>query len=178
MSKFKSVPSILFGEVERKIVITCSGSKTRPNYKPKYTESGAYELVEDGVIHSYEEIQAWKATCDMSSIIERYIRTGDSSLLNQRAGFYADVTALPKDYIELANTLKNADNFFNALPVDVREKFDFNPAKFYAEVDDIVGFASDVYKVKKEAEDINPLPAPETKPIEVPVIDDGGATVE
>ncbi len=111
------------------------GEKERPNYKPMYLENGAYELVQDGVIHSYEDIQAWKATCDMSTIIERYIRTGDSNILNQRAGFYADVTELPKNYVELANMLQNADNFFNALPGDIKKEYDFNPAIFFAKAD-------------------------------------------
>lgn len=116
-------------------VVSNSGEKDRPNYKPMYLENGSYELVQDGVIHSYEDIQAWKATCDMSTIIERYIRTGDTNILNQRAGFYADVTDLPKNYVELANMLQNADNFFNALPADIKKEYEFNPAIFFANAD-------------------------------------------
>lgn len=116
-------------------VVSNSGEKDRPNYKPMYLENGAYELVQDGVIHSYEDIQSWKATCDMSTIIERYIRTGDSNIINQRAGFYADVTDLPKNYVELANMLANADNFFNALPADIKKEYEFNPAIFFAKAD-------------------------------------------
>lgn len=132
------------------------GEKTRPNYKPMYNENGSYTLVEDGVIHSYDDIQSWKATCDMSTIIERYIRTGDSSILNHRVGFYADVTDLPTNYAELANTLHNADLFFNALPADVKEQFEFNPAKFFATAD-ISSVIADVYKVKVEPKKVDPV---------------------
>lgn len=159
-------------------VVSNAGSKTRPNYKPMYNENGSYSLVEDGVIHSYEDIQAWKATCDMSTIIERYIRTGDSSILNQRAGFYADVTQLPTNYAELANTLQNADLFFNALPAEVKQQFDFNPAKFFATAD-IGSVLADVYKVEKEPQKANPISVTKediTAPAVEPVI--GGDNIE
>lgn len=162
-------------------IVSNSGEKTRPNYKPMYNDNGSYTLVEDGVIHSYDDIQSWKATCDMSTIIERYIRTGDTSILNQRAGFYADVTQLPTNYAELANTLQNADLFFNALPADVKEQFEFNPAKFFATAD-ISSVLADVYKVKKEPEKVNPVPVTKEDIIQ-PTIDpvepiEGGALIE
>ena len=149
-------------------IFSNSGEKTRPNYKPMYNDNGSYTLVEDGIIHSYEDIQAWRATCDMSIIIERYIRTGDSSILNQRAGFYADVTQLPTNYAELANTLQNADLFFNALPAKVKEQFEFNPAKFFATAD-ISTVLADVNKVKEEPKKDNPVPAAK-EDIKVPVV--------
>ena len=149
-------------------VVSNSGEKERPNYKPMYKDNGAYELVQDGVIHSYEDIQSWKATCDMSTIIERYIRTGDSSILNHRAGFYADVTDLPKNYIELANMLQNADNFFNALPSDVKKEYDFNPAIFFAkaDIDSVIARA-----FGKPVEETVPFePTVIDNPIEKPVV--------
>lgn len=135
---FKTALTNLFDPESRVIDFSVAGEKDRYNYKPKYLDNGSYELVRDGMIHSYEEIQAWKCTCDMSAIMERYIRTGDSSILNQRAGFYADVTSLPKNYVELANTLRDADNFFNALPIDIKKKYDMNPAIFYANNDNVM----------------------------------------
>ena len=163
-------------------IISNSGEKTRPNYKPMYNENGSYTLVEDGVIHSYEDIQAWKATCDMATIIERYIRTGDTSILNRRAGFYADVTELPTNYAELANTLQNADLFFNALPADVKEKYEFNPAKFFATAD-ISSVLADVYKNKEVPSKDNSvfvakedIPKSITEPITEPI--EGGVVIE
>lgn len=116
-----------------KDIFSVSGEKDRPNYKPRYNEGGAYELVEDGVFHSYDDIQAWLPTCDMGTIIERYIRTGDTELLNRRAAFYADTTSLPTNYAELHNMLQHADEVFLSLPVEVREEFGHNPAGFYAD---------------------------------------------
>lgn len=171
---FKSAISHLFEDDCVKI-ISISGLKSRPNYKPKYLDNGAYELVEDGFIHSYEEIQAWKATTDMSAIMERYIRTGDSSILNQRACFYGDVTALPKNYVELANTLREADNFFNALPIELKKEYDMNPAVFYANVNDVVGVVSEHFGKVNNASNIGVTPTPTHQPdggsIQVPSVD-------
>lgn len=123
--------------------ISNSGEKERPDYKPKYNDNGSYELVQCGVIHSYEDVQAWACTCDMSQIMDRYIRTGDTALLNRRAGFYGDVTELPKNYAQLHNLLNNADDIFNALPAELKEKFGHNPAVFYADTEKANGILSD-----------------------------------
>lgn len=112
---------------------TNSGEKTRPNYKPVYNADGVYELVPDGVINSYDDIQSHADSCDLSLIIERYNMTGDSSLLNQRHGFYEDVTNMPATYAEMQNALIKANNDFLALPLEIREKFGQDPARFYAE---------------------------------------------
>lgn len=109
-----------------------AGLPERPNYKPHYLDGGSYELVEDGVIHSLDDIQAWLPTCDMGVIMRQYIRTGDESILQRRAGFYADVTDMPKDYIALRNMLNDADNIFASLPLELREKFGHSPSQFYA----------------------------------------------
>lgn len=172
---FKNVYTSMMSD---ELVVSNAGSMTRPNYKPMYLENGSYTLVEDGIIHSYEDIQAWKATCDMSTIIERYIRTGDSSILNQRAGFYADVTQLPTNYAELANTLQNADFFFNALPAEVKQQFDFNPAKFFATAD-ISSVLADVYKVKEEPKKIDTVSNPK-EDITTTVVEpsEGGDNIE
>ena len=138
------------------------GTPTRPNYKPKYLDGGAYELVEDGVIHSLDDIQAWLPTCDMGVIMRQYVRTGDESLLNRRAAFYADVTDLPKDYIALRNMLNDADNIFMSLPVELREQFGHSPSRFYADGETANAVLNE-YISKVEAA------KPQSLPIENPV---------
>lgn len=139
------------------------GEKERPDYKPSYNENGSYELVKCGVFHSYEDVQAWLPTCDMGQIMERYIRTGDSSLLNRRAGFYGDVTDLPTNYAELHNLLHNADAVFDALPVELREAFGHNPAVFYADQEKANKIVSDFIlkgQRKPPAPSVEVTPAP------------------
>lgn len=145
-------------------ICSVAGEKDRPNYRPKYQENGAYELVQDGVIHSYDDIQAWSPMCDMGQIIERYIRTGDAQLLQRRAGFYGDVTGLPTNYVELHNMLENADRIFESLPVAVREQFGNNPAVFYAD-----GAAADSVIRDYLRSQSEPEPVPATVPPAAPV---------
>lgn len=143
------------------------GTMERPNYKPKYLDSGSYELVEDGVFHSFDDIQAWLPTCDMGIIMRQYLRTGDESILNRRAGFYADVSDLPKDYIALRNMLNDADQIFMSLPLEMREAFGHSPSKFYADP----ALASQVmeeYTAKLEAIKPQPIPDVEVTPVVPP----------
>jgi len=46
-----------------------------------------------------------------------------------------DATVIPKDYHELQNMMKEADEAFLSLPGEVRAKVDNDPAKFLAMVD-------------------------------------------
>lgn len=157
-----------------------SGEKDRPNYRPEYAPNGTYELVEDGKIHSYDDIQAWLPQTDMGQIIDRYIRTGDTALLNRRAAFYADVSDMPKNYAELHNCLQNADRIFMSLPLEVREGFGNSPAVFYADqskANEVVG-----KYLKKKLEEKDPAsavvsPAQSVTPVE-PVIEKGSVVNE
>lgn len=126
----------MFSTVYRraKTVSSVSGEKTRPNYKPMYDDKGNYTLVPNGVFNSYDDIQSYADSCDLSLIMERYNMTGDASLLNKRHGFYEDVTDMPANYAELQNMLIDADNKFNALPLEIREKFGQDPARFYMSI--------------------------------------------
>lgn len=138
-----------------------SGERERPNYKPKYSENGAYELVQDGVIHSYDDVQAWLPATDMSNIYEQYLRTGDESLLRRRAAFYGDVTDLPTNYAELQNMLDNADRVFESLPLELRDKFGNSPALFYADGAKANALISDYLKSISPAPTPAPAPTPE-----------------
>lgn len=149
-------------EIRPDAVVSVSGEKDRPNYKPKYNSNGSYELVQDGVFHSYDDIQAWSPMCDMGQIIERYIRTGDESLLARRAAFYADVTNLPQNYAELHNILADADRVFESLPLELREAFGNSPAKFYADGAEADRILSDFFAKTKAPDPVAPdVPVPQ-----------------
>lgn len=143
-----------------------AGKKNRPNYKPSYLDSGSYELVEDGVIHSYDDIQAHLPECDLGKIIDLYMRSGDSSLIERRAGFFDEVGILPSNYVELQNVLKRSDVLFNSLPVEIKEKYGNSAAKFFNDKDNIK-FLSDFYNpkasVKVEPVKVEPVKVPEVK---------------
>lgn len=154
-----------------------SGERVRPNYKPKYNAAGAYELVPDGVLHSYDDVQSHAGATDMNSIIEKYIRTGDERLLQRRAAFFADTTGLPTNYGELHNMLSQADDLFNALPTEVKQQFGNSPALFYLDSKKADGVIAD-FLSKANPPKPGQGPAVEVPAVEVPAVDKGGVVSE
>ena len=71
---------------------SCAGSRTRPTFKGQYDEKGIFEVVVNGYEDVYQPIQALAPSCDLDVIVDRYLKTGDASLLNSSRGFFADIT--------------------------------------------------------------------------------------
>lgn len=114
--------------------ISESGLKTRPDYKPTYGKDGKYRLEVCGEINSYDDIQSYHDSCDLQQIIAKYNMTGNADLLNKRHGFYMDITEFPETYAEMQNAMIKAENEFNALPKEFKEKFNNNVREFFAEM--------------------------------------------
>lgn len=102
---------------------SCSGSRTRPTFRGQYTEQGVFEVIVDGYEDIYQPVQALAPSCDLDVIVDRYLKTGDSRLLNASNGFYADITEHPKTFAQMFNMCRDAENAFNALPPEVRDKY-------------------------------------------------------
>lgn len=110
-----------------------SGKKVRNNYKPVYSAAGVYNLVPDGVINSYDDIQSHAESCDLKLIIEKYNMTGDRRLLDVKQGFFEDISNFPENFADLQNKIIDANMQFMELPLEIREKFSHNPVEFYTE---------------------------------------------
>lgn len=54
-------------------------------------------------------IQSFAAECGVYNILKKYARTGDASLLNQRQGFYGDISGLPTDELDPEKAKKAAE---------------------------------------------------------------------
>lgn len=104
--------------------ISCSGSRTRPTFKGQYNKKGIFEVVVNGYEDVYQPIQALAPSCDLDVIVDRYLKTGDSSLLNSSKGFFADITEAPTTFSQMWNMCRDAESAFNALPPEVKDKFD------------------------------------------------------
>lgn len=103
---------------------SCSGSRTRPTFKGFYNDKGIFEVAIDGYEDVYQPIQALAPSCDLDVIVDRYLKTGDSRLLNASNGFYADITEHPKTFAQMFNMCRDAESAFNALPPEVKDKYD------------------------------------------------------
>ncbi|WNK14899.1 MAG: internal scaffolding protein [Microvirus sp.] len=79
--------------------------------------------------------QADLKDCDINLIMRRYEKTGYLPDLIVKDGRYGDFSEVP-DYQEACNIVKHADEQFQALDVEIRNRFSNDPAKFLAFVTD------------------------------------------
>jgi len=79
--------------------------------------------------------QADLKDCDINLIMKRYERTGYLPDLIVRDGRYGDFSNVP-DYQEALAIVRLADEQFQALDVEIRNRFANNPANFLAFVTD------------------------------------------
>lgn len=105
------------------------GTKEKIEYIGKYDQKGHLELVENGKVNTYEQIQADAKSVDIHSIMRRY-NAGEVDVLNRVQGFYADVSNLPTNYIDVLNAVHRGQALFESIPKELRAKFDHNFDKF------------------------------------------------
>ena len=86
-------------------------------------ENGLKRLVKISSEDLKEIIEASKAETMIDTIIARYNRTGDASILHRVQGFYADATTLPSNLMDAQNQLIKMRNQFDTFPVDIKNKF-------------------------------------------------------
>lgn len=73
--------------------------------------------------------QSCKDECDINKIMHRYQKTGRLPELIKENPVYGDFSTAG-DYQQSLETIKRAEEQFNALPSTIRSKFNNNPAEF------------------------------------------------
>lgn len=96
--------------INQTLIIRKNGTKrvTTFNHEPSMTDQ---QFAED---------------CDVNNIIDRFMKTGQINHLSSQQGVYADVSEIP-DLQGATIIVQEANNLFNELPSDIREKFKNNP---------------------------------------------------
>lgn len=79
--------------------------------------------------------QQFKDDCDINIILDRIARTGDFP--QDSGGQYGDFTDMASDYHAVMNCIIEAKEEFNALPFDLRKRFDFSSEKLVAFLEDV-----------------------------------------
>lgn len=128
------------------------GSRMANDYQIEIDDRGHKSLHKVGEHDIWEEIQSYKEECSIDNILAR-ASAGDPNALNQRKGFYADITDSPKTLAEAQNNILKLKQGFEKLPAEIREKFDNSKEKFVME------FGSDQWTDKMG---FNNKKAPET----------------
>lgn len=113
--------------------LSSSGSSVVPEYQLHIDSKGVRSLKVVGQKDLYAEIQSHKDSCDVHNILKRFAN-GDTSVLDQRLGYFADATNFPKSYAEMYQRVVDGETFFNGLPVDIRKEFNFNPVEFFSQM--------------------------------------------
>lgn len=79
--------------------------------------------------------QSFRDECDINTIMAKYQKTGLIDHVNQFRGDYADLPS-SMDYHEALSRQIEAKEAFESLPSGIRTKFDNDPGKFLAFVED------------------------------------------
>lgn len=114
-------------------------------------EDGTIRLVVDRLEDTNKIIDSYRASTDIHNIIAR-IQAGNIELLNQKQGFFGDVTELPKTYAEMLDLIHKGEEFFNKLPAKVKEEYNNDFNQFFADFDNALAKLSP--PKKEEAEKI------------------------
>ena len=154
MAKFRTI-------YDHVVVASNSGTQMVKDYQSVVDDDGSRHLVVVGEHSLYDEIQSYKESCDLKKIIERFQLTGDVSLLQQKQGFYADVTEYPKTMAEMIQLSDYARDLFAQLSPDDRAIFNNNIEEF------LVSMSSQDDKFSKLYNKYNQDPVPEVAESEV-----------
>lgn len=79
--------------------------------------------------------QQFKDDVDVNNIIAKYKKTGQIMHLNRKAGVYADLSNIT-DYATMVNQTFEAQKAFMTLPAEIRRRFDNDPGKLVAFLQD------------------------------------------
>lgn len=111
---------------------SCSGNSVRPVYSSKIDDRGVLELQVVGEEDTYPLIQSYKDSCSINYLLAKYAN-GDVNALSKVQGVYGDFTELPKSFAEVLQRVIDGENFFNSLPLDVRQQFGNDFRRWFAE---------------------------------------------
>lgn len=116
-----------------------TGSAYQIEYQLVIDDDGHEKLKPNGMTNLHDEIQSHRASVDINLIIERFT-AGDDSALNAMNGFYADITELPKDLMNLMNMNLEGERLFNQMPTEVKDVFGNSYLQFLAHPEELKRF--------------------------------------
>jgi len=114
---------------------TNPGSPFKEEFHGKVMEDGTIMLVSDGIINTDSIIESYAPETDINNIITR-VMAGELDLLEQKKGVYIDTIGMPKTYAQVLQAVIDGQNMFNALPLEIRQRFDNDFNKWFAQMDD------------------------------------------
>ena len=114
-------------------VYTDPGSPIKIEYQLRIVDNSE-EIVETGKSDLYEYIQSHADSVDITKILERCAMIQDYSMLNRMPAQFMDVSDMPKTLAEAYANVQDAKNFFDRMPVNIKEKYENNFVQFIADI--------------------------------------------
>ena len=114
---------------EHKVYFCDAGSSIKDEYQLRVTKNGE-ELVKIGESSLYDYIQSHADSVDIHKILERCALLDDYSILNRMPGTFMDVTNMPKSLAEAYAAIKDAESFFEKMPISVKQAYDNDFTEF------------------------------------------------
>lgn len=114
-------------------VDTAVGSPVKIEYQLRVVD-GEEKLVETGKSDWYAYIQTHKDSVDIHKILERCAMLDDYSPLMRMPAQFMDVTQMPKNLAEAHTMIQDAKNFFEQMPVEIKEKYENNYMQFISDI--------------------------------------------
>lgn len=113
--------------------LTNPGSPIKTSYFGEYDKKGNVIVKEKGKENIYAKIQSYADECDINILIKKF-ESGDTDAFNKRTAEFMDVSSLPDTYAGILNLVNRSSDYFNSLPVELKEKFDNDVNKFIATI--------------------------------------------
>lgn len=109
------------------------GERVEIRHSAHIDTNGRRFLAKDKPIAIYDLIQSHKEECEIENIIRRAVE-GDYNALNAKEGIFMDITNCPSSIAEAQQYIINAKEEFDKLPKEIKQKFEFNPEVYIAEM--------------------------------------------
>lgn len=110
------------------------GNPIKTVYAPRYNERGVLDLEPTAEENLYDYIQSHAQSVDIHVILERFA-SGETDVLSQIQGFYADASNMPRTYAEVLNAVIAGEQAFDHLPIEVKQQFDNSFSVWMAAMD-------------------------------------------
>ena len=111
-----------------------TGDRVKITYTAKYADDGTLDLIATGKEDLYDYIQSFADSCDINTILKRF-ENGEVDVLNRVEGFFFDVSEVPANMADLLNKLNHAESEFDKMPVEFKEKYGYDFARFLCSFD-------------------------------------------
>lgn len=111
--------------------VTSPGDEYHILYTSVLLDDGTIDLEPMSREPIQDRINSFAAVTDMSYILTQ-LRNGNTSVLNRGKPIFGDFTETPKTYAQALQLVIDGRAQFDALPLDVRSKFDNSFEKWFA----------------------------------------------